>query len=139
MNSMRAPSRSSSLRDRALEGSALTVAEYLINNLLRFGSNLVLAYVLFPEAFAIVAYASIVLQGLQMFSDIGLGPAIVQHPRGGEPDFLNTAWTLQAIRGVVLFLLTAAAAWPMARFYNEPQLTPIVVACGFNFITTGFQ
>ena len=127
------------LRDRALKGSAWTLAQYLINNVLRLGSNLVLAHLLFPEVFALLAYASIVLQGLQMFSDIGIGPAIVQSPRGNDPDFLNTAWTIQVIRGLILFLFALLIGWPVAWFYDEPQLCWIVPACGLNFITTGLQ
>ncbi len=128
-----------SLRDRAIKGSAWTIGEYLVSYVLRFGSNLILAHALFPEAFALVAYAAIVLQGLQMFSDIGIGPAIVQSPRGSDPNFLNTAWTIQALRGLALFLLTLLLGWPVAMFYNEPQLVWIVPACGLNFITTGLQ
>jgi len=127
------------LRERALRGSAWTIADYLVGNILRFGSNLILAHALFPEAFAILAYASIVLQGLQMFSDFGVGPAIVKSPRGSDPDFLNTAWTIGAVRGVALFLLSIPLGWVMARSYSEPLLIWIVPACGLNFITTGLQ
>jgi len=127
------------LRARALQGSVWTIVEYLVNNLLRLASNLVLAHTLFPEAFALVAYASIVIQGLDMFSDIGIGPAIVQSSRGSDPLFLNTAWTFQIIRGWLLFLLTLFLGWPMAWFYNEPQLALIIPACGLNFIVSGLQ
>jgi len=129
----------SNLRERALKGAGWTAAEYLINNVLRLVSNLILAYTLFPEAFALVAYASIVIQGLEMFSDIGIGPAIVQSRRGNDPDFLNTAWTFQIIRGLILFLVTLIVASPIADFYNEPMLAWIIPACGLNFIITGLQ
>ena len=122
-----------------MRGSVWTIAEYLFNNLLRLVSNLVLAHALFPEAFAIVAYASIVLQGLEMLSDVGIGPAIVQSPRGDDPNFLNTAWTFQVVRGLILFLVTALLGGPVAEFYNEPQLFWIVPACGFNFVITALQ
>lgn len=127
------------LRERAIRGSVWTIAEYMTNNILRLGSNLVLAYTLFPEAFALVAYASIVIQGLDMFSDIGIGPAIIQNSRGNDADFLNTAWTFQIIRGFLLFFVTLLLGWPMAWFYNEPLLAWIIPACGLNFVTSGFQ
>jgi len=133
------PAQALGLRDRAARGSAWTLGGYLINSILRFGSNLVLAHALFPEAFAIVAYASIVLQGLTMLSDFGIGPGIVRSSRGSDPDFLNTAWTIQAIRGLILFLLSLLLGWPMAWFYNEPLLIWIVPACGLNFILAGLQ
>jgi O-antigen/teichoic acid export membrane protein len=127
------------LRARALRGSAWVFASYLVGNVLRFASNLVLARVLFPEAFALTALAGILLQALQMFSDIGIQPAIVQSARGNEPTFLNTAWTIQAIRGVILWLATVALAWPVAGFYTAPELLWVVPVCGLSLITTGLQ
>lgn len=127
------------LRAKALKGSAWTMTQYAVNNCLRLGSNLVLAYALFPEAFALVAYAAIVIQGLEMLSDIGIGPAIIHSQRGTDPDFLNTAWTLQILRGLILFTLSVAVAWPVAWFYGEPQLVLIIPACGVSFIITGLQ
>jgi len=128
-----------SLRSRAVRGSAWTFGAYGIGNVLRLGSNFVLAYVLFPEAFALVALASIVLQALQMFSDVGIGPSIVQNPRGREAEFLNTAWTIQAMRGLVLWLVTVAVAWPVAEFYAAPELIWVIPACGLSFVSTGLQ
>ena len=49
--------------------------------------------------------------GLQMFSDIGIYPSIIQNKRGEEPDFLNTAWTIQIVRGGVLWLADHVLAW----------------------------
>jgi len=135
----RPPATKEGLRSRAARGSAWTLGSFAIGNVLRLGSNLVLARVLFPEAFALVALASIVLQALQMFSDFGVGASIIQNPHGHEPRFLNTAWTLQAIRGVVLWLVTLALAWPVARFYSTPELLWIIPACGLSFVSTGLQ
>lgn len=88
----------------------------------RLGINIVLAALLFEEAFALMALVSAVLMGLAMFSDIGLQQNVIQSPRGDDPDFLNTAWTMQVIRGVVLTLIAAPLAWPIAMFYgaNDP-------------------
>ncbi len=127
------------LRSRAIRGSAWTFGSYAIGNVLRLGSNLVLAYVLFPEAFALTALAGIVLQALQMFSDVGIGPAIVHSKRGDDAAFLNTAWTMQSIRGVLLWLASAGVAWPMAIFYDAPDLIWVIPACGLTCIVTGLQ
>src|SRR5262249_24993573 len=42
--------------------------------------------------------------------------------RGDEPDFYNTAWTVQILRGLVLWLISVLIAWPLSHFYDEPGL-----------------
>jgi len=112
----------SSLNARARSGSIWIVGAFGASQMLRLGLNIVLAALLFEEAFALLAIVVAVMTGLNMFSDIGLQQNVVQSPRGDEPDFLNTAWTMQVIRGVGLTLVTTALAWPLATFYgaNDP-------------------
>jgi O-antigen/teichoic acid export membrane protein len=127
------------LRDRMMRGSAFTLGEHAFTTILRFGSNLVLAYLLFPEAFALVVLCSIVIQGLEMLTDIGIRPAVIQSQRSEDPLFLNTAWTFQILRSLVLWLLASALAWPMASWYNEPQLIYLIPVAALSSISTGFQ
>ncbi len=127
------------LRARALRGTAFTVFGFGAQQFLRLLSNLVLTRLLFPEAFGLMALVMVVLTGLQMISDTGINPAIVQSRRGDEPDFLNTAWSLQIGRGVLLWVLTLALALPMARFYDQPELALLLPAAGFNMVLQGFQ
>ncbi|MCX5690843.1 MAG: oligosaccharide flippase family protein [Planctomycetota bacterium] len=129
----------SSLRARALRGSAWTFVSYGVGNLLRLGSTLVLAHVLFPEAFALTALAGIVLQALGMFSDLGIGPAIVRSSRSDSAQFLNTAWTIQAVRGIILWLACVALAWPVASFYDAPDLIWVLPAGGLSAAVAGFR
>lgn len=91
---------------------------------------MVLARLLAPEAFGIVGLVAVFLAGLNMFSELGLVASIVQHPRGDEPRFLGTAFTLQAIRGVSIWLLAIIVAYPMALFYRQPELFPLLVVAG---------
>ena len=60
---------------------------------------------LVPEMFGVMAIAMLVMMGLAMFSDLGLTQNIVQSRRGSESAYLNTAWTIQIIRGLLLWLL----------------------------------
>ena len=63
-----------------------------------------LTRLLFPEAFGLMALIQTFMIGLAMFSDLGIGPAIIQSDRGEDPDFLNTAWVMQILRGICLWL-----------------------------------
>ncbi len=127
------------LFSRALSGGALTAGAYAAAQALRLASNLVLTRLLFPEAFGVMALVTVVLVGLQMFSDAGIGPAISRSPRGDEPDFLNTAWTVNVIRGGLLWLLSCALAWPAAQLYAVPDLTALLPVAGLSLLIAGFS
>lgn len=124
---------------RALGGGAITALGYGAAQALRLASNLVLTRLLFPEAFGIMALVTVVLVALQMFSDAGIGPAIARSPRGDAPDFLDTAWTVNVLRGGLLWLLACAAAWPAARFYQVPELAGLLPVAGLSLVIAGFN
>lgn len=126
------------LRARALRGTALTLTSVGGGHALRLMSNLILTRLLFPEAFGIMAIVNVFMTGLAMFSDVGLNASIVQNKRGDEPDFLNTAWTLQIGRGVFLWLVTLALAIPIAQLYEEPILAEILPIAGLGALVQGF-
>ena len=127
------------LAGRALRGSALTAGSFVVTQGLRLASNLILARILFPEAFGLMALVSVVLVGLQMFSDTGIGPAISRSPRGDDPAFLDTAWTINVIRGVLLCLLAAAVAWPLATLWSAPELIALLPVAGLTLLVSGFN
>lgn len=110
------------LKKKALRGSILEMAGYGASQLLRLASNLVLSRLLFPEAFGLVALVGTFNVGLVLLSDVGIQPAVVQNERGDDLTFLNTAWTIQVIRGFILYSIAVLCAWPLSKFYGEPQL-----------------
>jgi len=127
------------LRQRALRGSLWTVASYGVQHALRLGGNIVLARLLFPEAFGLMTLASVFVQGLNMFSDLGLAPSIIQHRRGADPVFLNTAWTLQVIRGFALWICACLLAPLVGSLYGEPVLTQLLPVLGLTALIAGFD
>lgn len=133
------PDPSPNLFRRALTGSMLTAGSYALTQALRLASNLILTRLLFPEAFGLMALVSVVLVGLSMFSDMGIGPAISQHRRGDDPAFLDTAFTLDVARGAVLWVLTCALAWPMAALYDAPELLHLLPVAGLTLLIAGFN
>ncbi len=107
---------------RAMRSTLFSVVGFGGENVLRLAGNLVLTRLLFPEAFGLMALVTVFMNGLGMFSDIGLRGSIIQNERGSDPVFLNTAWTLQIARGVILLLITWSIAGPVAEFYGDPRL-----------------
>ena len=113
-------------RHPAVKAAALHFGSYAASQSMRFGSNLILARLLLPEDFGMMLLVNLLLHGIQMFSDVGLGPALIQHREGEDTRFLRTAWTLGLIRGVFMWALASLLAWPMATFYEEPRLLAVL-------------
>lgn len=128
-----------SLAARAVRSSAITMGGLVATQGIRLLSNLLLTRLLFPEAFGMMALITVVLTGLLMLSDVGTGPAILASPRGDDPDFLDTAWTVQIVRGVLLWLLALALAPALAAFYGEPALTAYLPVSALALLVVSFN
>lgn len=133
------PQEQGSLQQRAVQGSLWTLIGYGSSQVLRLFGNLALTRLLTPDAFGLMALVQTFLTGLHMFSDFGILPSIVQSRRGGELAFLNTAWTIQVIRGSVLWLGACLIAIPVAHLYKEPLLMQILPIGGLGIIIDGFS
>lgn len=124
---------------RAIRGSLLTFTGFGASMVLRLASNLILTRILFPEAFGLMALVTVVMTGLQMFSDTGIHTSIIQSKRGDDPLFMNTAWVVQIGRGLLLWIATIAAAAPLADFYDQPQLLQLLPVAGLAAVIQGFE
>src|SRR4051812_18273874 len=95
---------SPSLKERVFRASGWSLGGYGIGQVIRLGSNLLMTRLLAPEMFGIMAVANMVNMIFGMLADIGLRQHIVQSHRGDDPEFLDTAWTIQFARGVLMWL-----------------------------------
>lgn len=124
---------------RARRGSIWSFIDFGGSQGLRLISNLLLTRLLVPEAFGLMTLSSVIIVGLALFSDTGIRPLIVQNDRGDDPDFLNTAWTVQVIRGVILSAVVFAIAAPVAELYGQPQLAQILPVAGLALMIDGMN
>ena len=122
---------------RVLRAGGWSVLAHGGNQIFRFLGNLVLTRLLFPEAFGLMALVQIVLFGINMFSDFGIGPSIVQSAHGRDRRFLNTAWSVQVLRGLSVWVVLCAVAYPVAMFYEQPQLIYLIPTVGFVSVIDG--
>jgi O-antigen/teichoic acid export membrane protein len=127
-----------SVKVRTIRGAFWTIFNHGAGQILRFGSNIVLTRLLVPEAFGLMSLVWVFITGLEMLSDVGVGPAIIRSERGDDPALLDTAWTVQIIRGFALFALSALVAWPAAKFYSQPQLSALIGVAGLGIAIRGF-
>jgi O-antigen/teichoic acid export membrane protein len=137
---------SDTARDRqlAVNGTIWTIAGYGTTQVLRLLSNLVLARLLAPEHFGMMALVTVFIQGLGMLSDIGLNASIVQSKRGESESLLRAAWTLQVIRGVLLCIIIFIAAAPVSQLYStSPEdailLRNVLWAVAASALVAGFS
>jgi len=131
--------RVSALEATALKAALWTVVSYGSSQLLRIANSLVLTRLLLPDAFGEMALVTTLIVGMTLLSDLGLGPSVIQSKRGDDPQFLNTAWTLQAGRGIAMWLASVALAYPAARFYHDPRLIKLFPVLALSTIITGFN
>lgn len=123
----------------AVRNSVITLGGYAASTGVRFVSNLIITRLLVPEQFGIMALVNVFITGLYLFSDIGIGPNIIQNPRGDDPVFLNTAWTVQVLRGMILWVAACLLAWPLARFYARPELLYLLPVVGLSAPIGGLE
>ncbi len=126
------------MRARAIRSSGFTFLKLGGHNILRLASNLILTRLLFPEAFGIMALVQVVLSGVTMFSDFGIRGSIIQDKRGTDPNFLNTAWTVQIVRGLLLGLIVLFAARAISEFYETPLLRELLLVSAAVPVIQGF-
>lgn len=106
---------------------------------LRLFTNVILARLLAPQLFGVMLIINTLRTGIELLSDVGIGQNIVSNREGGKPDFFNTAWTIQIIRGILLFAIALLLARPIAEFYDSKELIEIIPIISVVFLLTGIQ
>jgi lipopolysaccharide exporter len=106
---------------------------------IRLGSSLILTRLLTPEAYGIFGIVLSFLFMIELMSDVGTIGLLIRHPRGDEPAFVHTIWTVRLIRCSLNFCLVFFGAPVIAAIYNMPVLTGAFRALSFWFLITGAE
>jgi PST family polysaccharide transporter/lipopolysaccharide exporter len=99
----------------------------------------VLARLLTPDDFGLIGIALLVLTGLERFSNLGLTAALIQRREDDVDRYLDTAWTLQIARGVLLAGVVAALAGPAASFFETPAVREILLVVAVVPVLAGLE
>ena len=110
-----------SLGKRVAFGSALIVASRFIIRTLGFINTLILARILVPEDFGLVALGVTVMQLLQNISDIGVSQTVIRFRDAGRKQ-LDTLFTISLIRGLIVMTLLIIAAFFAPKFYGDERV-----------------
>jgi O-antigen/teichoic acid export membrane protein len=119
-------------------GAAWMVLFKLIDRGIGLVSTVVLARLLLPADFGLVAMAMTLIGALQLLVAFSFDIALIQNPDAGRDEF-DTAWTFNVIFatgcGIVLALLAPGAS----VFYNEARLAPVIYSLAIGFVLQGFS
>lgn len=107
--------------------------------ILRLLNNVILTRLLDPSIFGLMSLVIAIRVGMELISDVGVTQNIVSNPRGHEPDFYDTAWTWQALRGIALTAICAMIGAPLASFFGHPELALILPVIALTFLFSGFD
>ena len=101
-------------------------------------STLILARLLLPEDFGLIALANTVIAMLEILGAFGLETALVQRTDATRDDF-DSVWTFNVFFGLSLGLIVGGLAWPTAQFYNDPRLVSVMLFLGLRQAVHGFE
>lgn len=103
----------------------------------RLISNLFLTRLLAPELFGLMAVVNGIAWGVQMFSDVGIRNSVIHGSAAKIERFDDVAWTLQVIRGFLIYALLALLAFPFEQFYGNAQLSEVLLILASTAILHG--
>ena len=116
----------------------MIIANTATQSVLRMGSNIVLARLLVPSAFALIAITSLILTGMTMVSDVGIAVTALREGEMSREDE-HKLWTMQLLRGAGVGLMMLAAAVPVGWIYGDPQVGKVLAALALMPLLQGAQ
>ncbi len=124
------------LAGRAARGAFATTLGLGARLVIQVGGVVVLARLLSPHDYGIVAMVLAIVGVGDLLRDFGLSSAAIQAPHltTGQRD--NLFWTNSGI-GLALGGVTLALAHPIAAFYDTPELVPVTYALSGMFLLNG--
>ena len=93
-------------------------------------STVILARLLLPADFGLVALANAMVASIAIFGEFGFELALIQNQKA-ERSYYDTAWTLGLLRGVTAAVVIALIAEPLAIFFEDPRLGSLILVLAF--------
>lgn len=130
------------LYKRSIKGGYWVFVIRLTAQLLEFVKTIIVFNILFEENLELIFVANLLMAGLTTFTESGFRAALVQK-KENVAGYLDTAWVIGILRGILLFVAVYFAAPLFASFKVEPDLIPLAIsvirAMGICFLIGAFQ
>jgi lipopolysaccharide exporter len=127
-----------SKRTSVAAGAAIAVGMRWADRIIGVMSTLILARLLVPSDFGIVAAASLLIALVDVFFDMGVHIVLIQNRNASEDDF-NTAWTLRVIQSIVVGCTVVALAGWAAGYFRNPLLVDVIQVMAVSIVIGGFE
>lgn len=126
-------------RHAVAQGVVWTVGAYGLTQLVRFATSVALTRLLAPDLFGMMVIVNSLRTGFDLLLDVGIGQNVIQNRLGENPSFYTTAWSIQIVRGLIIWLICLVGSVPLAHLYEVPQLIAILPIAGLYFLFSGFN
>lgn len=124
---------SQSLRDKTVKGLAWSSVERFSTMFIQLAVNVILARILMPEDFGMVAMLAVFIQFSQVFIDSGFSNALIQKKNRTNIDYCTVFYFTVSV-SVLLYLMLYFTAPAISSFYGMPELTRIARILGLGLI-----
>lgn len=126
------------IKRKMAKGAAWMISFKLLQRSLTLVSVIVLARLLVPADFGLVALATAFIAALELFTAFSFDVVLIQHQQPKRVHY-DTIWTIQIIFGTVICGVLLTLATPLANFYEEPRLFHILVVLSLGTLIRGFE
>lgn len=120
------------------KGAVLVVLMRWVDRLVGLISTVILARLLVPEDFGIVAMAAVVIGAVDTVLDLGVSSALIQNKDANRDDF-DTAWTLRMIQAAVAAAIILLIAPYAGNYFNDQRVPDVIRAMAFLVLIGGFE
>lgn len=128
----------SDLKRRSVRGGLVTLTSQGVKFIMESTATVVLAHLLIPADYGLVAMVTAITGLGRSFSDLGLSEATIQHPEINHDQVTNLFWVNVGI-GVLLAAITASLAPVLATFYGQRRLEAITLVVSLTFVISGLN
>lgn len=132
------PLDAESLRDRFIHGAAIISAAQVVRFFLMLTSQILLARLLLPEDFGLLAMVAPILGFVTTMADMGMVQSVVQRPHLTHRA-LNSFFWLNVLLTTVLAVVIVLVSPLLALFYREPQVVPITISLAWLVVVSGLS
>jgi O-antigen/teichoic acid export membrane protein len=132
------PAGSRHVDQQMARGAVWMVLARLLDRSIGLVSIMVLARLLVPADFGLLAMASSIIAIIELLAMFGFDVALIQNPAAGR-DHYDTAWTFGIIFAAVIAAGQMAVATPAAWFYDEPRLEAVIRCLALGTLIAGFE